>query len=415
MLHNGTIVDQTIGDSNARLTHFFNHSPPDHSKSTKLYQCVSVTPTGCSARLLQASFVNGTLTDGETIQRLQRSDTATQNVCKPSTTPNNPDFYPATATATTISPLETTPHSCDYGTSEDGTEPALEVTIHYTLNCATVGSPARSTCEVTGPGSGSVQVAWLYNGTRDILTHPLENVTVNVRSSSRKEDSSATQVSADLIIESVDYMHAGTYVCSARSDCPAMHASSSIALLVVVETPEVESQAPSVSTTETTTELGKAATTVGRVSPPGTPTIELTETERPSIPLPVKPSTPPIKTRASVSSSISKDVHLHWRYTGLEQIVGFKLNWNTENRVSKSAREVVGPSTYEFTIPGSSYNTLEELVIFVWAYNQQGDGPHAEVTIDPIDTPFPIWRCSAAAANATTLELSWPVSVHLML
>ena len=372
LLYNGTVIDQTAGDITASITHFFDDST--NTTTTRLFQCMSVTPGGCAVMDIQASYTDGIITD-ETIKNYTLSNVPTSASCEVST------LQPMTSTITTLpknaSTTETsatTLPTCD-SNFRGGVEPTLNVNIQYSMTCAAVGSPATSTCEVTGPGTGSVHVTWLYNGTRDILAQPLENVTVDLRSS---KHGSVAKITADLVIKSVDFGHAGMYVCSARSDCPSMHASSSISL--------------SVKPAETDTSTGETITVPIQTTDSGrstkdTTSIAATEqviTDSSSTVTPSRPSRRPAHLNATVHPTTT-DVHLYWDYPDSASISGIKINWDTADRISISARHVVDANAFQFTIPSSLYNSSLALVVHVWAYNGYGDGPYSTVIINPLE------------------------------
>lgn len=222
MLYNGTIIDEIIGDNSARVLHYFSDFP--EANMSRIFQCVSTSPGGCTAQDVQATFTNGAIIDKTIADSMFGGNNDTLSLCEDPTLTKNATTttLPTSVSETTAMP-ETTSTSCE-NTS------VLKVNIRHSTTCAALGSEATLLCEViAAPETSSISVTWVFNETIDLLAQPVDNLMVDIQSS---KQNSFSRITADVVISGVDYVHAGTYMCTAHSVCPSMHASSSIVLSV---------------------------------------------------------------------------------------------------------------------------------------------------------------------------------------
>ena len=128
------------------------------------------------------------------------------------------------------------------------------------------------------------------------------------------------------------------------------------------------------------------ATTLGEIQTTPPPS----ETTTPAI-ISLRPSHLPLNFIARIHQTIY-DIHLSWEYLlqdmGSTLVFGFKVNWNTAERITASARasvlKVPGVDTFTYTIPTSTFNASQVLLVRVWAYNIYGDGPYSTIIIDSL-------------------------------
>lgn len=372
LLHNGAVIKQVTGDGYAGIVHFFSAPSQNTTTTTQLFQCVSFSPAGCTSTDVQAEFVNGIIPN-TTQSVFPLPIVSNSPSCTALTTPTTTDF--SGVNTTTL--VETTPTSsmpaCNYNPMHD-TEPTLDLRITSPPHVlAEVGTSVSSVCEVTGSSLQEVHVTWLYNGSRDMLTDPLEGVEVSLTNT---QNDLAVVVMAHLTFEIVRPSHIGSYTCHASVTCPPVEMSSSVTLTV---TPT--STTPPPGQTDTPGTMGSDVTEI-----PTTHSMEVSATT-PTI-LSLKPSHVPLNFIAVIK--ISKDVQLYWSYPMQEtnpiDVTGFKMDWNIAERITSSARTsfpvTIGMEHYTYILSAATFDTSQELLVRVWAYNIHGDGPYSTIRVD---------------------------------
>ena len=306
-----------------------------------------------------------------------------------------PSSIPTTEMMTTpthneTSDITTTSKLVPDGSGISPVEPILD--IMTTLSSVTVNIKEHhvSRCIVTGPNVNDIGVSWLFEGIRDLRSVPIEGIRVSIN----QEDD---RVVADLIFEDVMSIHGGSYVCRGFIiSNPSVEVHANISLTVLTTTITTKAYSSTSEKTENyittishmTTIPSSTETTIPPTDshvtepPPSTTYNEISPTSDGNA---LKILNPPLNLEAK-KDSISGDIQLTWTdpLSGSDLLGGYKINWDTPDRITPSARASL-PKEAEniFIISRRRFDPSVILVIYVWGYNIHGDGPLASIRVYP--------------------------------
>ncbi len=253
---------------------------------------------------------------------------------------------------TTPNPEETTPTPTTVYLTPEGSgatmepEPTLDIQTSASIVASVGEQDVQSECIVTVSNDEVINVLWLRNGV-DLEANPIEGVTVQKSVQNR-------MVTAFLTFDTVLLEHAGSYTCQGTTATSVLMVSADITLTVHEE----------------------------ETPPPTKDTLPPTNSDLLDIPMNIR-----------VNRTLNNDLLVSWGITRNHETMarGFKISWDIPERIDQSARESVpigmvgSGARYTFTIAAFKYDPLASLKIYLWAYNNGGDGPLISSDVLPVE------------------------------